>query len=147
MHITDCVLGYMLDRSWAETHRRHGHSGILQTVLSSTGDILKNFRTNFMCGGNYIRLTRIKLKFTLTTRWLQRGATGWCRGKKCFSASQRPDQLWGAASLHPLRTGDLSPWVKKPESEADHSPPCSTEVKKVGVIPPLPTRLNNVVLN
>jgi hypothetical protein len=30
------------------------------------------------------------------------------------------------------------PGVKWPEREADHPPPSSVEVKKVGVIPPLP---------
>jgi hypothetical protein len=32
----------------------------------------------------------------------------------------------------------LSPRVKRPGNEADHSPPSSAEVKNVGAIPPLP---------
>jgi hypothetical protein len=34
--------------------------------------------------------------------------------------------------------GTLSPEVKRPEREADHSPPSNVEVKKGGAIPPLP---------
>jgi hypothetical protein len=32
----------------------------------------------------------------------------------------------------------VSPGVKQPEREADHSPPSSAEVKNHGAIPPLP---------
>jgi hypothetical protein len=35
-------------------------------------------------------------------------------------------------------TGALSPRVKWPESEGDHSPPSSAEVKNDGAAPPLP---------
>jgi hypothetical protein len=41
----------------------------------------------------------------------------------------------------------LSPGVKGPGLEADHSPPSSAEVKNGGAIPPLPIRLNHVALN
>jgi hypothetical protein len=34
--------------------------------------------------------------------------------------------------------GALTPGVKRPGSEADHSPPSSTEFKMGGTIPPLP---------
>jgi hypothetical protein len=34
--------------------------------------------------------------------------------------------------------GALSPGVKQPRREADHSPPSSAEVKNGGAIPPLP---------
>jgi hypothetical protein len=39
------------------------------------------------------------------------------------------------------------PGVQRPGREADHSPPSSAEVKKSGVIPPLPIRLHDVMLN
>jgi hypothetical protein len=35
-------------------------------------------------------------------------------------------------------TGYLSPWVKRPGREADHTPPSSAEVKNGGAVPPLP---------
>jgi hypothetical protein len=47
---------------------------------------------------------------------------------------QRPDRLWGPPSL--LYNGYL--WLFPPGHEADHSTPSSAEVKKGGVIPPLP---------
>jgi hypothetical protein len=34
--------------------------------------------------------------------------------------------------------GALSPELKRPKCEADHSPPSSTEIKNSGAIPPLP---------
>jgi hypothetical protein len=37
--------------------------------------------------------------------------------------------------------------VKRPGSEADHSPPSSAEIKNGGAISPLPTHLYGVVLN
>jgi hypothetical protein len=41
----------------------------------------------------------------------------------------------------------LSPGVKRPEREADHSAPSITEVKNGVTISPLPTRLHGMVLN
>jgi hypothetical protein len=35
-------------------------------------------------------------------------------------------------------SGVLSPGIKRPEREADHSPPSSAAVKNCGAIPPLP---------
>jgi hypothetical protein len=43
--------------------------------------------------------------------------------------------------------GALSPGVKWPGGEADHSPGSSAEVKSGGGIPPLPIRLHGVALN
>jgi hypothetical protein len=43
--------------------------------------------------------------------------------------------------------GALSPGVKRPGREADHSPPSSAEVKNGGAIPPLPIHLHGMVLN
>jgi hypothetical protein len=39
---------------------------------------------------------------------------------------------------YPMGTGDLSPGVKWPENEAEHSAPFNAEVKNGGAIPPLP---------
>jgi hypothetical protein len=47
---------------------------------------------------------------------------------RIFSFPRRPDRLWGPIQLV---TGDLSPGVKRPGLEADHSPPASAEVKKM----------------
>jgi hypothetical protein len=61
------------------------------------------------------------------------------KGKRLFSTPQRPDRLWG--STHPpiqWVPGDLSPEVKRPGSEADHSPPSSAKAKNGGHITSLP---------
>jgi hypothetical protein len=42
----------------------------------------------------------------------------------------QPPIQWG--------TGVLSPAVKRPKRETDHSPPSGAEVKNGGAIPPLP---------
>jgi hypothetical protein len=42
----------------------------------------------------------------------------------------KPPIYWGL--------GEISPGVKRPRSEAYHSPSCSAKVKNVGAIPPLP---------
>jgi hypothetical protein len=38
--------------------------------------------------------------------------------------------------IHPMGATDDFPAVKRPEHEADHSPPSSAEVKNAGTIPP-----------
>jgi hypothetical protein len=45
--------------------------------------------------------------------------------------------LYTTAS-YPIGTGGLSLGVKRPEREADHSPPSSAQVKNDGATPPLP---------
>jgi hypothetical protein len=57
----------------------------------------------------------------------------------CYYVPQRPDRLWGPLNLlsNGYR-GALSPRLKRPGREADHSPPSSAEVKNGGAIPPLP---------
>jgi hypothetical protein len=71
--------------------------------------------------------------------------TGWMAcvrfpaAERLFSYAQRPDRLWGPPSL--LSNGHwgfLSPGVKWPGREADHSSPSSAEAKNGGAIPPLP---------
>jgi hypothetical protein len=54
-----------------------------------------------------------------------------------FSAASRP-ALGPNLPLVQWVLGAFSLWVKRPGSEADHSPPSSAEVKNGGVIPPLP---------
>jgi hypothetical protein len=44
-------------------------------------------------------------------------------------------------------TGALSPGVKRPEREVDHSPLTSAEIKKMWIYTSTPTRLHGVVLN
>jgi hypothetical protein len=58
------------------------------------------------------------------------------QGKGFFSFLPRPNRLRGHLASYPVGIGDFSPWVKRPEREADHSPPYSAEVKNGGAIPP-----------
>jgi hypothetical protein len=79
---------------------------------------------------------RIKVRSRYSD-WLR---TGRPRGREFESRygqeffPRRPNRLWGPPSLlsDGLR-GALSPWVKRPEHEADHSPPASAEVKKTSI--------------
>jgi hypothetical protein len=60
-------------------------------------------------------------------------------GSIIFSFPRRPDWLWGPPSLLCNGyAGALSPGLKRPGREADHSPPSSTEVRKRGSVRPLP---------
>jgi hypothetical protein len=64
---------------------------------------------------------------------IQRRATDWMMG------GSSPGRDWTFYSLPPCsdRFWD-PPGVKWPESEADHSPPSSAEIKMCGAIHPLP---------
>jgi hypothetical protein len=56
-----------------------------------------------------------------------RGVGSWIPvGSRIFSSPRRPDRLWGPPST-------LSPGVKRPGREADHSPPAIAEVKKMWI--------------
>jgi hypothetical protein len=57
------------------------------------------------------------------------------RGKIFFFILSRPAL---GPTQHPIQwvPGALSPGIKPPELEADHSPPSSVEVKNGGAIPP-----------
>jgi hypothetical protein len=48
---------------------------------------------------------------------------------------------------YPMAIAVLSLGVKRPGHEADHSPPASTEVKKIWICISTPVRLYGVVLN
>jgi hypothetical protein len=64
--------------------------------------------------------------------------TGWTRDKICLlSIAARPALGLTQPPMQWVR-GALSPGVKRPGREADHSPPSSAEVKNGGAIPPLP---------
>jgi hypothetical protein len=66
---------------------------------------------------------------------------------RIFSSPRRPDRLWGPPSLLSNGyKGAVSPVLKRPERETDHSPPTSAEVRKCGSIHPLLIRLHGVVL-
>jgi hypothetical protein len=54
-------------------------------------------------------------------------------GSRIFTSPRHPDRLWGPPNLYPLGTGALSPGVKRPGREADHSPPTSVEIKNTWV--------------
>jgi hypothetical protein len=67
-------------------------------------------------------------------------------GSRFFSSPKRPDRR---STQPPIQwvPGALSPGVKQPEREVDHSPPTSTEVKKMWIYTSTPIRLHGVVLN
>jgi hypothetical protein len=54
-------------------------------------------------------------------------------GSRIFSSPRRPDRLWGLSSLLSNGYVGFSPEIKRPGSEADHSPPTSAEVKKMWI--------------
>jgi hypothetical protein len=58
-----------------------------------------------------------------------------------ISPPQRPDRSY------PKDLAGLSPGVKWPWREADHSPPSRAEVKNGGAVSPLPIRLHGIVPN
>jgi hypothetical protein len=60
-------------------------------------------------------------------------------GSRIFSSPRRPDGLWGRQPPIQWVPGALSPGVKRPWLEADHSPPVSAEVKKVWFYTSAPT--------
>jgi hypothetical protein len=73
----------------------------------------------------------------------ERVGVGIPKGARIFTSPFRPDRLWGPPRPLPNGyKGALSSGVKRPGSEADHSPPTSAEVKKMRSI-----RLHGVVLN
>jgi hypothetical protein len=55
-------------------------------------------------------------------------------GSRIFSSPPRPDRLWGPTQP-PIKwvPGALSPGVKRPGREADHSPQVSAEAKKMWI--------------
>jgi hypothetical protein len=55
-------------------------------------------------------------------------------GSRMFSSTRRPDRLWGSTQP-PIQwvPGALSPRIKRPGREPDHSPPTSVEVKKMWI--------------
>jgi hypothetical protein len=52
-------------------------------------------------------------------------ATGYRQGKRLFSSSQCPDQLWSPPNLLSSGYWELFPGVKRPERESDHLSPSS----------------------
>jgi hypothetical protein len=56
-------------------------------------------------------------------------------GSRIFSSSDRPDRLWGPPNLLPIQCVPraLSPGVKRPGREVDHSPPTSAVVRKMWI--------------
>jgi hypothetical protein len=60
------------------------------------------------------------------------------RGKSFLSSVGSTTALGLAQSPIQCVHGSLSPWVKRPRCEADHSPPSSADVKNGGATSPLP---------
>jgi hypothetical protein len=52
---------------------------------------------------------------------------------RIFSSPRRPDRIWGPPNLVSNGYRGMSPGVKRPGREADHSPPTSAEVKKIWI--------------
>jgi hypothetical protein len=72
------------------------------------------------------------------------------RGSEIFSSSPpRPDRLWGPSSLlSKWVPGTVSPGVKRPGREVNHSPASSAEVKECVALYLHPSvRLHGVVLS
>jgi hypothetical protein len=54
-------------------------------------------------------------------------------GSRIFSSPHHPSWLWGPLNLLSNGYQDLSPRIKWPGHEADHSPPANAEVKKMWI--------------
>jgi hypothetical protein len=52
-------------------------------------------------------------------------------GPGIFSSPCCPHRLWGPQTSYPMGMGALSPRVKPPGCEADHSPPTGAKVNKM----------------
>jgi hypothetical protein len=93
------------------------------------------------------------LLYISTREELSRCNDGLRAGRSGFDSWQRQDIFLFTLSTPTLEStqppipwvhGALSPEVKLPELEADHSPPSSAEVKNGGAVPSLPyTSLRN----
>jgi hypothetical protein len=55
-----------------------------------------------------------------------------------LSSSPQPSGHFKVMPSYPMGTGGSFPGVKRPDREADHSPPSSAEVKECVAITPLP---------
>jgi hypothetical protein len=67
---------------------------------------------------------------------------------KIFLFSYCPDRLWGQRNLLSKGyCGEISPKIKLPGREADHSPSFSAEVKNGGLMTTLPVCLRGIVFN
>jgi hypothetical protein len=67
---------------------------------------------------------------------------------RVFSTHKYPDRLWGTPNLQfNGHHAAHSPGTKRPGREAYYSHQSSVKIKNGGANPPLPTRLNSVVLN
>jgi hypothetical protein len=79
------------------------------------------------------------------------GLDGWGsirgRGKRFFTIPQRQNRLWGPPGLASNKdSGLLSLGIKRLGREADHSPPCSAEVKMEQYLQS-PICIHGIILN
>jgi hypothetical protein len=80
-------------------------------------------------------------------------ATGRLRNRRSISGSstrfsispERLDLLWGPSACYTVGGGATSLGVKRPESEADHSPPFSARLKMVVLYLHSPIGLHGVM--
>jgi hypothetical protein len=79
---------------------------------------------------------------TAVVQSVKRLATGWTTvrlkfearvGSRSFTSPYRPDRLQGTLSLLSNGYRGSLPGIKRPEREADHSPPASAEVKETWI--------------
>jgi hypothetical protein len=69
-------------------------------------------------------------------------------GSRIFTSPNRPHRLWGPPNLLSKGYGGaLSPGVRRPGREVDHSPPTSAEIKKMWIYTSTPIHLHGIVLN
>jgi hypothetical protein len=69
-------------------------------------------------------------------------------GSRIFFSPRRPDRLWGQPSFLSKRVlGAISPEVKRPGREPDHSPPASAEVKKIWAYTSTPHTRSGYLVN
>jgi hypothetical protein len=72
-------------------------------------------------------VTRLRAGWSVFNSW---------QGQEFPLPPPRPDRLWGPPA--PMSTGVLSPAVKSPGHEVDHSPPPKAEVRKAWTCTPTP---------
>jgi hypothetical protein len=116
----------MLFRDWCISMKKKGLLQIFRDILWGFCIIQRKMRSR-------ASIVNIATGYGLDDR----GIKVWVPvGSRNFSSPCCPHRLWGPPSTQlPIQwvLGALSPGVKRPECEADNSPPTSAEVKKMWI--------------